>query len=467
MKKAVRITMLLALLTVMAAVFAACGGGSDPAPAPTPAAAPAAQETPATPPVTPEPPATPPETPDFADADLVFGWWGNPTRNEQTTAVLELFMDEFPQMFVEETQAGFGDYWPMLLTMAASRSLPDAFQMDISRLLEFTESNLLLDLTPFYADGRIDITHVPTNVIEAGRVGDQLVAIPIGMNVAAMVYNATLLEELGLEAPRNMTLDQFIDLSREIYERSGVRTNWAFNDPANQMEIHLRAQGVVMVNPGGMGGSPANYVEFFETVRLGIEEGWHMRAEDMAGRDGMGQDPLVYPEDIVAHANLRAWNSPVWSNMIVGLQGSAPEGTVLNMTTYPSTNPTTSNFGRASMFLSISAQSNYPDHAAALVNFWMNTLEAHEIMMAERGVIPQTQIAAAMYPSLPPLNQMQSEFVSWMADGNSTPVNPPRPEGSGEIIAELEHLTELVALGQLSPEDAAQNFFDFGNNILR
>jgi len=464
MKKAIRFTMLLALLAIMAAAFAACGGNNEPAPTPAPAPAPAAP----TPAPAPAPTPTPaPEPVGLGDADLVFGWWGNPTRNEQTTAVLELFMAEFPQMFVEETQAGFGDYWPMLLTMAASRSLPDVFQMDISRLLEFTDSNLMLDLAPFYADGRIDISHVPENVIEAGRVGDQLVAIPIGMNVTAMVYNATLLEELGLAAPRNMTLDQFIDLSREIYELSGVRTNWAFNDPANQMEIHLRAQGVVMANPGGMGGTAANYVEFFETVRLGIEEGWHIRAEDMAGRDGMGQDPLVYPADIEANANLRAWNSPVWSNMIVGLQGAAPEGVVLNMTTYPSTNPRVANFGRASMFLSISAQSNYPDHAAALVNFWMNTQAAHEVMMAERGVIPQTQIAAALYPQLPVLNQMQSEFVSWMADGNSTPVNPPRPEGSGEIIAELERITELVALGQLSPEEAAQNFFDFGNNILR
>jgi multiple sugar transport system substrate-binding protein len=407
----------------------------------------------------PAPPADP--------VDMVFGWWGNPTRNEQTTDVLALFMEQYPHIFVEELQAGWGDYWPMLLTLAPAGDLPDVMQNDWSRLLEFSDNNLLLDLTQFYNDGTIDRSNIPDGVIEAGRVGDGLFAVPIGMNVTAMVYNATLLEELGLEASRNMTLDQFIDLSREIYAQSGVRTNWAFNDPANQMEIHLRAQGVVMLTPTGMGGTAENYIEFFETVRLGIDEGWHIRAEDMAGREGTDQDPLVYPPDIVGDANLRAWNSPVWSNMIVGLQGAAPDDVVLNMTTYPSTNPSVANFGRASMFLSITTHSDNPFAAAQFINFWLNTQAAHEIMLAERGVIPNTVIAQAVYPQLSEMAQKQSEFVGWMQQpGNSTPVNPPRPEGSAQVIDELVRLTEMVALGQITPEQAANDFFTFGNSVI-
>jgi len=462
MKKILLVVLSIFLLGFMLVACDSEPEAVEPAPEPT-------EETPADPTPEPEPETEPEPEPEqeneLGPADLVFGWWGNPTRNEQTTEVLELFMAEYPQIHVEELQAGWGDYWPLLLTLAPAGNLPDVMQNDWSRLLEFTENNLLVDLTPFFADGTIDTTNIPDGVIEAGRVGDGIFAIPIGMNVTAMVYNQTLLNELGLEAPRNMTLDQFIDLSREIYAESGVRTNWAFNDPANQMEIHLRAQGVVMLTPDGMGGAPENYVEFFEVIRLGIEEGWHIRAEDMAGRDGMDEDPMVYPPD---NPNLRTWNSPVWSNMIVGLQGAAPEGTVLAMTTYPSTNPTTSNFGRASMFLSITTHSDNIEQAAAFVNFWMNSQPAHEIMLAERGVIPNTAIATAVYSQLSEMAQLQSEFVGWMQQpGNSQPVNPPRPEGSAEVIEELVRLTELVAMGQMSPEDAAESFFSFGNNIIR
>ncbi|MCL2016391.1 MAG: extracellular solute-binding protein [Defluviitaleaceae bacterium] len=398
------------------------------------------------------------------ETNLTFGWWGNPTRNEQTTAVLNLFMEENEGVFVEELQAGWGDYWPMLRTLAPAGDLPDVIQMDWSTLLEFRENDLLVDLTPMFNDGRIRTANIPQTVIEGGRVGGGIYAISAGMNVTAMVYNTTLLTELGLSAPRNITLQQFIDLSREIYALSGVRTNWAFNDPANQMEIHLRAQGVVMLESNGMGGSPANYEEFFEVIALGIAEGWHIRSEDMAGRDGTAQDPLVYPPNM-DNPNLRTWNTPVWSNMIVALADNAPAGVELAMTTYPSTNPLVSNFGRASMFLSITTQSDNVDEAAALIDFWLNDERPHRIMMAERGVIPNTQIAEIIYPSLPVLNQVQSEFVSWMGD-NSTPVNPPRPEGSAEIIDELVRITELVALEQLSPQQAALDFFNFGNNVL-
>jgi len=446
-------------LVLVLSLFAACTQEAPPAVTP--------PATPAPTPTTPATPATPP-VPADEEISLRFGWWGNPARNEQTTAVLELFMEENPHIHVEELQAGWGDYWPMLLTLAAAGDLPDVMQNDISRLLEFTENNLIVDLDPFFADGRIDVSEIPDSIIEAGRVLGEVVALPIGMNVTAVIYNRTLLDELGLSAPRNMTLDQWIDLSREIYTLSGVRTIFgARDDPANQMEVILRSRGIVAFQPGGMGGTAEDYVEFFEVIRLGIEEGWHIRAEDLAGRAGMPQDPLVYPPDIEANANLRTWNSPAWSNMIVGLQNEAGEDTVLGLTTYPSAAPQIANFGRPSMYLSITSHTDHPDAAAALIDFWVNTQAAHEIMLAERGVIPNTRIANAVYDMLSPMAQLQSEFVGWMADGNSTPVNPPRPEGSGEVLAEILLITEAVTMGQLTPEQAAQRLFDFGNSVIR
>jgi multiple sugar transport system substrate-binding protein len=401
------------------------------------------------------------------DRPMRFGWWGNPLRNTQTTAVLNMFTAQ-TGIDVDEVVTGWGDYWPMLLTLAPAGNLPDVIQQDVAWLMQFAQNNLLVDLSPFFADGRIDVTNIPPAIREAGRVGGGIYAIPIGMNVAAMVYNRTLLNSLGLTAPRNMTLDQFVNLSREVYARSGVRTNWAFNDPFNQMTAHLRAQGLPsMFTPTGMAGTAAHYVEFFNVIATGIAEGWHIRAEHMAGRDGMPQDPLVYPAG-AANVNMRAWNSPVWSNMIAGLQSAAGAAVELGMTTYPSTNPPMSNFGRASMFLSITTHARNPNQAAQLINFWLNHQPAHDIMLAERGVIPNTVIQSAVAPRLSPGMALQSEFVSWVNQpGNSSPFNALAPEGFGQIQNELEVVTELVAMGQLTPTAAAQRFFDFGNSVLR
>lgn len=407
------------------------------------------------------------------DHVIRFGWWGNPLRNTQTTAVLNMFGAE-AGVHVEEFQAGFGDYWGMMQAQATAGGLPDVMQQDVAWLLSFQQSGLLVDLSPYIANGIIDVSNIPAVVLEQGRIGEGIYGIPIGMNVATMIYDRTLLDGLGLSAPRNMTLDQFMALSREIYARSGVRTNWASPDPINPLTAHLRAQGVQMFEPvpgGGwrMGGRPENYRQFFDVIATGIAEGWHMRLEAWDGRDRFAQstDPLVFPSG-AENANLRSWISIGWSNGIVGFQAVAPTGTELGMTTLPSANPQVSNFGRASMFLSVTANTRDRDMAARLVNFWLNSQAAHDIMLAERGVIPNTVIADAVYPRLSPGGQLQAEFVSWVnRPENSTPFFPLRPEGSSEFLGELSLVTDMVMAGQLTPAAAARRIFDFGNGVLR
>jgi len=403
------------------------------------------------------------------EVELTFSWWGGDHRAEQTHQVLDMFLAQTDNVYyIDRVVAAWGDYWDMLGVRAAASDMPDIIQQDVSRMLEFTANELLLDLTPFLNNGTINTANIPQAVIDAGRVPGRsgVYAIPIGMNVAAMVYNRSLLESVGLSAPRNITLEQFMQLSRDIYALTGVRTNWVSTDPSNPMEAHLRAQGVNLFEGNALGGTWEHYVAYFEVIRRGLEEGWHIRPEDLAGRDGsMAMNAMWYPPGD-GNANLRTWNSLVWSNMVMGYINDSPEDMVISMTTYPSADPIRANFGRASMFLAITTHSDYPDEAAELVNFWLNHQPAHELMLGERGVIVNTAIANTVYNNLSYGAQMQTEFVGWVNNGNSSPFNPTRPENAPEVLAELLRITELVHFGQLTPEAAAQEFFTSGNAIL-
>jgi len=460
MKKVSRIAMLIAILAVLALVVAACRS-DEPEAAATPAPATPAPEA-----------ATPAPEPDPVDdeveqVELTFAWWGGDFRAEQTHYVLDMFLAQSEHVsYIHRTVASFADYWTMLAVNAAAGTLPDVMQQDVSRLLEYNASNLLTNLAPFIADGRINMADIPQAIVDAGTLDGSVIALPIGMNVAAMLYNATLLEELGLEAPRNMTMDQFIELATNIYEMSGVRTNWAHNDPANQMEVHLRAQGANFFSGNQLGGTVEQFTDFFNVIRQGIDEGWHVLPEHIAGREGAAQNSMWYPpgDD---NANMRTWNTPVWSNMINGYIFDSPEDMEIGMTTYPSTNPRQANFGRASMFLSMTTHTDAPDAAAELISFWMNSLEAHEHMLGERGVIVNPVIAAAVYDQLDEGPRRQTEFVGWVNDGNSAPFNPTRPEGAAEVIAELNDVRDQVTHGLMTPEAAAAHFHAVANSILR
>jgi multiple sugar transport system substrate-binding protein len=402
------------------------------------------------------------------DVELAFAWWGGDFRAEQTNQVLDLFLEQNNDVdYIERFVAGFGDHWTNLATMAAANNLPDVMQHDVAWVLPYVEAGHLVDLTPFLNDNRIDVRNIPATVVDGGRVPGHVgvFALPIGMNVAAMLYNETLIRELGLSVPRNITLQQFIDLSREIYERSGVRTNWAHNDPFNQMNVHLRAQGASLFRDGRLGGTVDQYRQFFDVIVQGLEEGWHIRPEHMAGREGGEQNPMWYPPG-ADNANLRTWNSPVWSNMITGYMADSPEGMDIGMTTYPSTDPIRGNFGRASMFLSMTTHSDNQDEAAELINFWMNSVAAHEIMLGERGVIVNPVVGAAVYDQLTLPAQRQLEFVGWINDGNSSPYSPFRPGGAGELLERLRYIIEHLMEGNITAQQAAEDFADAGAQIL-
>jgi len=434
-------------------ILGACGGGgTTTGTTPTPAPPQGGTATPT--------PATPAPASNY---DLVLAWWGNPTRNQMTEDAVALFESDNPNVSFELQTVGWGDYWTMLATRAIGNDLPDIIQMDWAFLEQYVGNNLLVDLRPFIDSGIIDLSDVPDAIIETGRVGDGIYAISIGMNAASMVYNATLMNELGITVEHNMNTEQFIDIARRVYAETGIRTAFAYPDPVNIAQVLLRAHGIVMFEPDGMGATPEQMQEFFDIVALGIEEGWHIHPEALAGRaGGMDQDPLVFgatPAD-------RTWNAIVYSNMLVGLQNAAPDGMELALTTWPSSNPQRGNYMRASMYFSITRHSNHPEQAARLLDFWTNSIEVNEIIQAERGIPISTRVYDAIAHTFPISQQQAAEFVDFVAV-NSTRVNPPRPDGSAEVVSELLRLTDLLAYGMTTPQQAAQDIISFGNNILR
>ena len=399
------------------------------------------------------------------EGDLRFGWWGNPVRNERTTTVLRMFQEERDNVFVDEWTVGWADYWGGLATMAAGGGLPDLIQMDWGFLEQYVANGFLVDLRPWIDDNGIDLRDVPQSVVELGRIGDGIYAMPIGISAICMAYNKTLLDGLGISVSRNIGIEEFKNISREVYARSGVKANIAFgdDDASNFMEILLRQHGIVMITPEGMGGSPDHYRQFFDLLRLGMDEGWHIRPEDTAGRQGLPQDPLVFG----AQPHLRSWMAFYWSSQLTTLQNAVEDGVTLGLTTMPSDNPGRSNFSRASMYLAITTHAVNKDAAASLINFWINNIPANTVLLSERGMPVSAAVVEAIYDRFSREDQTAAEYLEFvLAPGNSSTVNPARPQGSGEIVAHMTYLAQGVALGRYTPEQAARDIFDFGNAVL-
>jgi len=454
-----KLIVLSAIAVIMVMVLAACGGGAaTPAPAAEPATA-----APAAPAATEAPAATPAEPAGPEPVDMVLAWWGNPTRNEMTEQSVDLFLAEHPNFSIELQTVGWGDYWAMLATRAAGNALPDVIQMDWAFLEQYVNNGLLVDLRPYIDAGILDLSDVPDSIVETGRVGQGIYAVSIGMNAASMVYNGTLMDELGINVPHNMTLDQFADIGRQVYAETGIRTMFAYPDPVNILQVFLRARGIIAFEPNGMGGTVQDYEDFFTFIQMGHQEGWLLHPEALVGRlHAMDMDPLHFG-DTPDH---RAWNAIVYSNMLIGLQTAVGPDIDLRITTWPSENPQVGNYMRASMYFSVTSHSSNPQAAAEFINFWTNSAAVNEIIQAERGIPISTVVFDEIAHTLPASQHLAAEFVDFVADGNSTRVNPPRPEGSQEIVSEIHRLTDMIAFGQMTPAQAAADLVEFGNRIL-
>lgn len=397
--------------------------------------------------------------------NLVMAWWGNQTRNERTQKIIDLYSEQNPGVAIDGQFSEFNDYWQKLATAAAGHSMPDIVQMDYKYLNQYVTNGLLVDLTPYVEDGTIDTADCNQDVLNSGSVNGGLYALCNGINSPALLYNKTLLDENGITVKDNMTLDEFIDVCKEVYEKTGYKTNLCYNQNEQWIEYFLRADDIVLYEDGKLGGdSYEPYADFFKLYEDGLKDGYVIDPSVFAERSigSVEQDPLVYgssPETM-------SWCAFAYSNQLTATVSAAPEGTEIGLTTWPSADPKKSDYLKPSQFFAISTDSKNPEEAAKILNFITNDVDCNNILLGERGIPLSSKTAEAIAPNLDETTQKVITFVNDVVSANSSQVNPPSTNGASEVNDLINKFQEQVCYGQLSAEDAGKQLFEQGNQIM-
>ena len=399
-------------------------------------------------------------------SELVFAWWGNQVRNERTQAALDKYTELNPGVTLDGQFSEWGDYWNKLATASAGNSLPDVVQMDYAYLDQYAKNNLLLDLTPYVEDGTLNLDDANADVLNSGKVDGKLYAVPIGINAPALLYNKAVTDAAGVTIKDNMTLDEFIEVCKTVKEKTGYRTNMAYGVTQEIVQYMIRANGHSMYGEGKLNVESADeFVPIFKVVEDGVKEGWHVDpsiyAEITPG--SVEQDPFVYG----ASEDSRSWCVFCWSNQIGAYENCKPEDMPeIGITTWPSADPAKSDFLKPAQFFSVSANAANPEEAVKIIDYWTNSMDANNILLAERGVPLSEKVAAELSPSLDPAIQESIKFINEVVSPASSQIDPPMPNGSSEVTELLLQLEEKVAYGQMTSEEAAQELFTKGNEIM-
>lgn len=398
----------------------------------------------------------------MAETHLNVAWWGNQVRNDSTQAVLDLYTKENGTTF-DVTMNSFGDYWTTLATASAGGQLPDVLQHSTAYIQQYVDNKLLLDLTPYVESGALDTTNISDSILDLGRMSGGLYGLCVGTNSMACLYNKTLLKEAGIEIHDLMTMDEFMAVCKEVYEKTGYKTDLGYGTESFFNYV-TRGLGKPLFVDGklGIGQEEAEY--FYGLYEKAVQEGWLLGGDVFASlvAGSVEQNPMVYgssPETM-------SWCAFNWSNQLKAMQAAAPEGVELALTTLPSPDPVKSGFVACSMYFSVAASTANPDESVKFLNYFVNSVEANKILLAERGIPVSSVVGEAISGDLDPLTQEVVAFVNNVVVPNSSETPKPDPDGASEIFAASRELVEQISYGAITAKDAAKNLMATAEDVF-
>ena len=392
-------------------------------------------------------------------------WWGSQLRNERTQQILDMYAEDHPYITFDGQFSD--DYWTRMATLVAGHTMPDVVQMIYAYLPQYAGENTLTDLTPYIEDGTIDVTNVAESVLETATIGDGIYGICNGINASALLYNKTLLDNAGITVKNYMTMSEFEDLCREVYAKTGYKTSLSYGGYTSEpfMQSILRAKDLALYGAGALGvDSAADFMPFFQLYEDGLKEGWHLDPSIYVERTRgqVQEDPMVYG----TNPEYMSWCGFYGSNQLAAMQAAAPEGMDIGITTFPTDDAVKSLWLNPSQYFCVSADSENPAEAAALINYITNSIDCNNVLLGERGVPVSSVVAAAIAEKQSADDQEIVDYINNVVTPSCSAIDPPFPGNSSEVISVLDALTEKVMYGELSAQQAADEFFARGNELL-
>ena len=382
---------------------------------------------------------------------LALAWWGNPTRNKNTQAMIDAYTKANPNVKIEPQPGEGATYWDKLATQTAGGQAPDIIQMDMNYIAEYGTRGALLDLKD------VDVSKFVEGTVDSGKIEDKLVGVNAGINSALFFANPKVFEKAKMDLPDDTTWtwDQLIEVGAEVASKAGVTFGVAALINADAMfGTFVRQHGKELFTPDGLGFEAAEAQAWYDLLLKGVEAKAFGRPEQISEEIAK---PLDQSAIVVGTAGIQFYNS----NQLEAVTNAAG-GELMEMLRGPSmTGKATDRktWYKASMLWSASAKTKNPEAVVAWINWFANSPEAGNIEKAERGIPPNSELQEAVKPNLSPSQQKVLQYITDIApEVANTPIAP--PPGGGTIAEKLQRHGLEVLFGRASSADAAQKFVD-------
>lgn len=347
-------------------------------------------------------------------------------------------------------------------TQAAGGNMPDIIQMDYAYIRQYAEKELLVSMNEYLEDKTIDTTNIPQTIIDSGKIEEEVYGLSAGTQTKALLVNEGILKEAGCTLSEQPTWDEFLETAKTVYEKTGKQIEIPSNDEQTMLFM-ARAVGQTMFNEAGDAlGMPDDKValRYFTMLDETLKEGYHVSPEILA-EASTNQQSLFASED--------TWCQFQNSNAILDAMSQCDENMDYKIYMFPTEKDAVQQpiFLKPSMFWSITRDSKNPEIAADVINYLTNSEEANkEALKGERGVPISSVVSEAIAPVVDEVTASINEYVTKVSE-TATPIDPPFPAASAEVGKTIADLADMVRYGEISPEDAAAEFYEKATELLK
>jgi len=396
---------------------------------------------------------------DTSPVTLRFGWWGNDVRNKNTAQVIADYMKLHPNVTITGEPGVWASYWDKLSTQVAGNSAPDIIQMDEQYIRDYTKNGILADLSKL----SIDTSKFAKGLVATGTISGKVTALCAGMNALSIVANPALFTKAGIDLPddKTWTWDSLMTLAAQFNTKlpGTYGLNGAFFGDS-VARAWMFQNGKTLFTDTGFGWEPADMQSFFELMVK------YQGAKAIPSAAENAQDfSTALAQQMFGVGKLAMVLT--WSNQIAAQQAAVGQDCkILRLPSMTGNAKDADLWYKSGQFQSISSKSKNQAAAARFLDYYFNNMDAGKVMLAERGLPPNTDVLAGIKSSLGNADQKGTTYMSDLAaDIHAAPVAP--PPGASTFQTILERYVENVQFGRQSPADAAQKFFDEAKSQLK
>jgi len=397
------------------------------------------------------------------NVELRFAAFGDQVDLDVKDRQIRMFQQENENVRIKTEYTGIEDYFDKLATQASGGNAPDVFMITFGALPEYAQRGVLLDFGEL-GSGVVDTSNFEEGLLESATRDGSLYALPLGFTAQpALVYDATALEEAGVEPPgQDLTLDGFRDLTQRIAEATG-EGSYGTSDSSGDLfalEGFVRGRGKELYSREGQLGFDkedlAAWFTYWEELRQsGAAPPADVQAEavniDFANSLLIrGKAPLLFTP---ASNALRRVQSVTENEMGLALYPKASEGARSGQVAAPID------------FLTASARSDNREEAARFISFCLNDPEAAPLLGMSYGIPPNRQVADKISSELEGVSRKNYDYVQLVSEVATPRI--PFPPGANEIGGDLlVRISQDVAFGRSSVDKGVDNFFSEAERIL-